>query len=288
VAVLMLQLDPSDPPGRLGQWLADAGVEVDLRMAADDGGLPADLRGHDGLVVLGGGMGATDDVRWPWLAAIRALLRAAVADEVPTLALCLGAQLLAVAHGGRVEPNPDGPEIGAQLIAKRTSAAPDPLFGPLPIAPDVIQWHYDAVTRLPAGAVQLASSPLCEQQAFRLGRLAWGIQFHIETTPDVVREWAREDADRLEGYDLDLILSRADAVHDDLAEVWPGFVRAFAEVLRDPGAVAPLRTAPTSIAAPITDPAGIRAALAAELQASRATPPMPVLPMPTRRPPDDD
>ncbi len=99
----------------------------------------------------------------------------------------------------------------------------------------MIQWHVDAVTELPAGAVHLASSPGCENQAFRLGRLAWGIQFHIETTPATVRRWAAEDAAALAGYDLDAILARSDAAHDDIAEVWRPFAAAFARVVADPG-----------------------------------------------------
>ena len=63
------------------------------------------------------------------------------------------------------------------------------------ITPDVLQWHFDAITALPPGAVTVASSPGCDVQAFRLGRLAWGIQFHIETTPAIVRSWATTDAD---------------------------------------------------------------------------------------------
>src|SRR5439155_8552602 len=149
----------------------------------------------------------------PWLPQVRALLRAAVTDEVPTLAICLGAQLLAAAHAGRVEPSPAAAEFGPQLIAKRTAASTDPLFGPMPITPDVLQWHFDAVTTLPAGAIRLASSPVCENQAFRLGRLAWAIQFHIETTPETVRAWAAEDATLLAGYDLDAMLRRSDGAH---------------------------------------------------------------------------
>lgn len=267
--VLVLVLHPSDPPGPLAGWLAEAGVEVDVR--AD---VPESLAGVDGLVVLGGPQNAND----PELAPLRALLRAAVADEVPTLGVCLGAQALAVAHGGRVEPSPECREIGAQLVAKRAAAGTDPLFGSRPITPDVIQWHFDAITSLPPGALQLASSPVCANQAFRLGRLAWGIQFHIETTPEVVRAWAAEDAAALAEFDLDTIVSRAVAVHDDLAEVWAPFVQRFAAVALDPSSV----PATPAVADP-NDPAAIRARLAAEAQAARAP-----LPMPTLRPPWDE
>jgi GMP synthase (glutamine-hydrolysing) len=281
--LLMLQLHHADPPGRIGDWLRDAGVDIELCDLGAGAQLPPDLSEYAGLVVLGGGMGVYDDQAEPFLPGVRDLLRAAVRHEVPTLGICLGAQLLAVANGGRVAPNPDGPEIGAQLIAKRAAAATDPLFGPLPITPDVIQWHYDAITVLPPGAVHLASSPLGENQAFRLGRLAWGVQFHIETTPETVRSWAAADAQRLEEFDLDLIVSRATAVHDDLEEVWAPFAQAFAAVVRDPTAVPAARGVPTSTAAPVTDPAAIRAALAAEADAARTS-----LPMPTTRAPRDE
>lgn len=281
-AVLVLQLAASDPPGRLAEWLSAEGLTLDVRDVAGPGAVPDSLDSHRGLVVLGGGMGAADDARAPFLPAVRALLREAVSAEVPTLGVCLGAQLLALANGGRVARNPAGPEFGAQLIAKRTAAVSDPLFGPMPITPDVIQWHFDAVTTLPPGAIHLAGSPLCENQAFRVGRLAWGIQFHIETTPEIVRSWAASDADALDGYDVEQILQRADAADADVAEVWQPFAAAFAAVVRDPGSVRPARTVRTSTAAPVTDPAAIRAALAAELTASRT-----VLPMPGARPPGD-
>jgi GMP synthase-like glutamine amidotransferase len=279
--LLVVQVSDTDRPERLGQWLADAGLDLDVRALDTGDDLPATLQDHDGVVVLGGPMGAADDRSAPYLPAVRAMLRDAVSGETPTLGVCLGHQLLALAHGGRVEPAPNGPEIGASLIAKRAATAGDPLFGPLPITPDVIQWHFDAVTVLPPGAVQLASSPVCEHQAFRLGRLAWGIQFHIETTPEVIRSWADEDADVLRDYDLDTIVARAVAVDDDIAEVWQPFAAAFADVVRDPAAVAPPRGVAMSTAQPVTDPAAIRAALAAEATAARR-----VLPTPGPRPPD--
>ena len=272
--VLVVQPDPSDPPGRVGDWLTAAGLQLDVRATDDDPALPGDLTGHAGLVVLGGAASAADPAQSASLAPVRALLRAAVTAEVPTLAICLGAQLLAVAHGGQVEQG-DG-EFGAQLVAKRAAASTDPLFREVPITPDVVQWHFDAITRLPPGAVLLAASPSCEVQAFRLGRLAWGLQFHIETTPDVVRAWAAEDAAQLAGYDLDAVLdgvSRADA---DVAEAWRPVVESFAAIVRDPAAVPAARTVPVTTAAPITDPAAIRAALAAEMSAARSPLPTPV------------
>jgi GMP synthase (glutamine-hydrolysing) len=281
--LLIVQLDPSGPPARLGEWLQAAGLDLDVRALDAGAELPSDLTGHGGVVVLGGSMGALDDAEAPFLPAVRALLRDAVTDEIPTLGVCLGHQLLAAAHGGQIRRMPDGPELGAQLIAKRSAAATDPLFGPMPITPDVLQWHFDEVSTLPAGAIQLASAPGCDQQAFRLGRLAWGIQFHIETTPEIVTSWATEDTDDLAAYDMDAILERAIAVHSDIEEVWQPFAAAFADIVRDPDSIAPSRTVPMSTAAPVTDPAAIRAALAAELMASRAAP----LPIPQMRPPSD-
>lgn len=271
---LVLQLAESDPVGNLGGWLTAAGLELELRVVPD---LPAGLDGYAGLVVLGGPMGARDDHRAPWLPDVRALVRAAVTGEVPTLAICLGAQILADAHGGRVVVNPEGPEIGAQLVAKRASSATDPLFGPLPITPDVIQWHFDTISALPPGAVHLASSPVCENQAYRLGRVAWGVQFHPEATHDMLRGWAAEDAALLPDWDLDRVLDRATRVLADVAEVWEPFARSFADVVRDPSAVTPARGPATSTAAPVTDPAAIRAALAAEMNAARSPLPMPGL-----------
>jgi GMP synthase-like glutamine amidotransferase len=270
--ILVVHNDVTDPVARLGDWLRAAGAELEIVEPFRGEPLPADLAGYDGLVVMGGFMSADDDVAAPWLPELRRLMSVAVATEVPTLGICLGGQLLALANGGQVGPNPDGPEIGAQLIAKRANAATDPLFGTMPITPDVIQWHYDAVTRLPVGAVLLANSPGCEVQAFRLGRLAWGTQFHIETTPELVREWA---AAELADYDTDRLLARSDAAHEDIAEVWQPFAVAFARVVADPASVKAARPLRMSTAEPVTDPAEIRAALAEQMQAARQPLPWP-------------
>lgn len=272
--MLVIENARNAPVGRLGDWLSGAGAELDVRSAEAGEEFPTELDGYRALVVLGGGMGAFDDARAPWLPALRQLLADAVRAELPVLGVCLGAQLLAAATGGRVSPA-ETPEYGAQLIAKRQAAATDPLLRELPITPDVLQWHVDEVSQLPPGAVQLASSPVCENQAFRVGRLAWGFQFHIETTPEIVSGWGVEDAELLADYDLAAILERAARAHSDIAEVWQPVAARFVEIAADPATAAgprslPMAGPPASTAAPITDPAAIRAALAAELQASRA------------------
>lgn len=227
-----MQPSRSDPPGALGDWLSDAGAELEVVLPAERD-LPC-LDDYDALVVLGGEMGAYDDIDFPWLADVRRMLSSAVAKRLPVLAICLGAQLLAAATGGQVRPIREGPEVGTLLVAKRDVAAEDPLLGPLPLTPDVVQFHNDEFS-LPPSAQLLASSPKCDNQAFRLGDCAYGLQFHIETTPDVVLEWARRspemaatarpgqlDPDHLEEF------------HADLAETWQPVAERFVRIVATP------------------------------------------------------
>ena len=230
-----LVVEPTDSTGagRLGGWLRDAGLLLDRRPGTD---LP-DPESYSAVVVMGGAMGAYDDDAHPWLPGVRDLLRVAVGAGLPTLGVCLGGQLLAGALGGQVRPGDEGPEIGPGLVAKRDTAATDPLFGPVPFTPDVLQWHYDSVTELPAGATLLASSTRYPHQAFRVGEAAWGLQFHIETTPETVRRWAAADADLLaREYDWDVLAALArwdlERVHADLEDVWRPFAQRFAELAR--------------------------------------------------------
>jgi len=230
---LIIQHVPGEPPGRLPGWLLDGGVLSSVVTPYDGTPLP-DLDGYAAVVSLGGPMSAYDDESVPWLGPTRDLLRRAAAGGTPTLGICLGAQLLAVAFGGRVRRGVDGPEIGPALVAKRDVAAADELFGRVPFTPDVMQWHYDGITELPASAVLLASSPRFANQAFRVGERAWGLQFHIETTPEMVRGWVAASAVALaeHGVDPQRVLARLDEAHADLEEVWRPFTARFAELVR--------------------------------------------------------
>lgn len=190
--VLIVQPEADDGPLALGEWLVAAGVQLTvLRPFAGDPVPPSVDDGFDGLVVLGGVMNAFDDATHPWLADIRALLADAVRRGLPTLAICLGAQLLTVATGGRVELDyAGGPEIGLVALDLTDEGRADPLLAALPAAAaPALAWHFDASTELPAGAVRLAGTAGCRNQAYRLGSCAWAVQWHPEITPAVWEGW---------------------------------------------------------------------------------------------------
>ena len=234
VRALVVEHGPGDGPGRLAQWLPAAGLELDvLRPHAGDP-VPEAVDGHDALIVLGGPFEAYDDGSAPWLAPTKALLRSAYEARVPVLAICLGAQLLAEATGGFVEPGESGPELGARLVAKRDVAGADPLLWETPMSWICVQWHADAITELPPGSTLLASSPRYPNQAFRLGARAWGLQFHVEADEAMVRGWAEESRAGLEegGVDVDELLERTLGELDDVAELWQPVLERFVAVVR--------------------------------------------------------
>lgn len=231
---LVITHTSAESAGTLATWLPAAGVALDVCEPWKGDALPDELASHDALIVMGGPQQAYDDRSASWLAATKELLRSAVARKLPVLGICLGAQLLAEATGGRVGPGDDGPELGARLVSKRDVAADDPVFAEIPLSPVVVQWHWDVVAELPPGAVLLAASPRYPNQAFRVGDCAYGLQFHIETPAEMVQSWASADADqvRAAGFDPDVVAARAVAVLSEVEEVWRPFVERFAALIR--------------------------------------------------------
>ena len=152
--VLVVEHEATCPPALFGSWLEDAGCEVVVCRPYAGDPLPT-LAEYDALLVLGGSMAATDT--HAWLAPLRDLVRDAAADEVPTLGICLGHQVCAVAFGGTAEPNPRGQQLGLLDIGWTAEAAADPLLGPLSTPRRAVQWNDDLVIRLPDDAVALAA-----------------------------------------------------------------------------------------------------------------------------------
>ncbi|MCP2331932.1 GMP synthase - Glutamine amidotransferase [Actinoalloteichus cyanogriseus DSM 43889] len=229
VRVLVLQPDPSDPPARLGEWLRSAGAELDI-IHPDQQEVP-ELGEYHALVCLGGRVQAEDVIAHPWLLDVRARLTTAVGKGLPTFAVCLGAQLLAAAAGGRVEASPTGPAAGPTLVAKRDAAVEDELFEDLVLMPLVVQAHRDIVTRLPPGATLLAASPNCPHQAFRVGTAAWGTQFHIETTPEMIRDWFDADPELAAAAPARAHSTAALAeAHEEIEATWKPIVTRFVRI----------------------------------------------------------
>jgi GMP synthase-like glutamine amidotransferase len=241
----VIENDPTDDARLLGEWLTEAGLSLHVVRAHAGEALPASLDGYAAFVVLGGDQHAyatpSGEPGAAWFPALEGLLRKAVRDGVPTLGVCLGAQLLATAHAGTVAHAAAGPEIGAGLVAKRDAAEADPLFGLVPMLPDVVQWHHDEITELPLGAVLLAASPDYSCQAFRLGSAAWGLQFHIECDAAMIADWASTSEEVLAalGTSADAVVARVAALSDDLFEVWQPFATRFAVLAQGAPVVAP-------------------------------------------------
>jgi GMP synthase-like glutamine amidotransferase len=165
--------------------LGTAGVHVAVcRVFAGDA-VPSDTAGFDGVVVMGGPMSATSSEGFPSRDAEVALLDDALRTGIPTFGICLGAQLLAVAAGGSVSPNAYGPEIGWAPIHLASPCQDDRLFADLPATLTVLHWHGETLDP-PPGSQLLISSDAYPHQAFRIGDVAWGVQFHLEVTTDAV------------------------------------------------------------------------------------------------------
>ena len=217
--VLVVEHEATCPPALFGSWLEDAGCEVVVCRPYVGEPLPT-LEEYDALLVLGGSMAATDT--HAWLAPLRDLVRDAAAAEVPTLGICLGHQVCAVAFGGTAEPNPRGQQLGLLDIGWTAEAAADPLLGPLSTPRRAVQWNDDLVIRLPDAAVTLAVTPDSEVQAARFAPTVWGVQLHPEVDRAVLEVWAHDDEQRhaAAGIDQEGLLADIGAAHAELERSW--------------------------------------------------------------------
>ncbi len=182
---LVVQHVAAEPTWAIGTALARAGIRADVRRTFAGDPLPSDASGHDGVVVMGGPMSACSDEGFASRRVEVALLRDALGRGVPTLGVCLGAQLLAVAAGARVYPGADGPEVGWSSVDLLATRDEDALLAEFPPRLPVLHWHGDTFD-LPPGASHLARDGRYPNQAFRVGSAAWGLQFHLEVTPSAV------------------------------------------------------------------------------------------------------
>ncbi len=171
----------------IGPWLEARRARISVTRLFEEPRFP-DPREIDWLVVMGGPMSVNDEEALPWLVPEKRFIAEAIACEKGVLGICLGAQLIASALGAKVRRNPQR-EIG-WFPVEPVGASADAAFAPLFGAPlDVFHWHGETFD-LPAGAVQLARSAACEQQAFSIGSRVLGLQFHLEPSLETARALA--------------------------------------------------------------------------------------------------
>ncbi len=224
--MLVVQPSPFVPPGPLGEWLSVDGLVTEVVQPAFTP-LPDDLRGYCALVCLGGAMGATDDAEHSWLEHIRQLFRAAVADAIPTLGVCLGAQLLAVACGGGIS-RMSSPEVGICPLFIPGKTIDDPLLAHVPDGLPSLQFHRDDISELPPGSISFAHTTASSNQIFRTGRNSYGLQFHVETTPSMLADWLDGVPDISEhANDQEFEMASLRAAHQAWTPIWSRFAHAF-------------------------------------------------------------
>ena len=189
--VLFIQNGEQDHPGLFAKVLRDRGIALDIVNAGCGESTPTDLAPWAGIAVGGGGMSAYETERYPFLRAEETLIRSARAAEKPLIGMCLGAQLMAGALGGRVFPN-RAKEIGFYDVRFTPAAGSEPLWKGHTETFQPVQGHGDTFS-LPPGAVLLASSDLTENQLYRLDGVAYGLQFHLEIDEPVLTEMVETD-----------------------------------------------------------------------------------------------
>jgi GMP synthase-like glutamine amidotransferase len=179
-----LQHVPFEGLGSIEPWLREADYEITSTRFYESPRLPV-LKDIDFLVVMGGPMSVNDESAYSWLGQEKRFIRDCVEAGKSVLGVCLGAQLIASAMGAKVYRNREK-EIGWFPVQASTSSAGGSGFR-FPASVEVFHWHGETFD-LPAGAVHLARSRGCENQAFQLGKSVMGLQFHLETTPGSARE----------------------------------------------------------------------------------------------------
>ena len=167
-------------PGAIAEWARERGYSLAVTEQFNGGRLPGTGE-FDFLVVMGGPMSANDDAQFGWLAAEKALIAETLRVQKAVLGVCLGAQLVAQVLGARVYRNRER-EIGWFPVHLTREAAASRLFSGLLPEMTVLHWHGETFD-LPPGAVHLAESELCRNQAFEIGGKVLGLQFHLEVLP---------------------------------------------------------------------------------------------------------
>jgi GMP synthase-like glutamine amidotransferase len=185
--ILVFRHVPSESLGMIADSLGSRDIAYEYVDLYRDTARP-DPRAADGLIFMGGPMSANDDL--PYIRQELEFIGEAISQGQPILGVCLGSQLIAKALGARVYPN-GVPEIGWYPVQWTPAAARDRLHQGLSEPETVFHWHGETYD-LPAGAELLGHSEACRNQAYRVGSNVYGLQYHLEVTPEILVDWQKE------------------------------------------------------------------------------------------------
>jgi GMP synthase (glutamine-hydrolysing) len=185
--LLVCQHVPYEILGTLNPLLKSSGFRIRYVNFGRHPDAEPSLEGYQGLVILGGPMSVNDTAEHPHLKTEMRLIAQAMEKDLPVLGICLGAQLIARTLGSEVYASGEK-EIGWYDVATTSNAASDPLVGHFETREKIFQWHGDTFD-LPRGALHLAASSLCDQQAFRYGDNVYALQFHLEVDEPMIERW---------------------------------------------------------------------------------------------------
>ena len=188
--ILLLIHSKRDGPGSLIPFFESINAEVQPVKLYEGDRLPDDPGKFDAIVVLGGHMNVYEEEKYPFLKNETVFLRRAVESNLPILGICLGAQMIAKSLGARVTKSPVR-EIGWKGVSINAIGKKESIFQGVAERIKVFQWHGDTF-EIPEGAHLLASSEEVPNQAFRY-RNAYGLQFHIEITGDIIEDWTKKN-----------------------------------------------------------------------------------------------
>lgn len=197
--VLAFRHVPFESLGLIAPALESHGIGIDYADLYRDSAPLPDPRDYAALIFMGGPMSANDPL--PYLEQELRCIEQAVRRNQPVLGVCLGAQLIAKALGARVYRNPRK-EIGWFQIELTADGVSDPLFAGAGARELVFHWHGETFD-LPPGAVHLARSAVCSHQAYRVGHNVYGLQFHLEVTPEMIADWCGQDANCGDVHELE-------------------------------------------------------------------------------------
>jgi len=190
--VAIFRHTPAEGPGYFATYLEAHSIAWKLVKIDAGEAVPASAGEFSGLAFMGGPMSVNDDL--PWIPGALQLIRAAVEQQVPVLGHCLGAQLMSKALGGTVGPNPQK-EIGWGRVDVADNEQARAWFGD---TRGFLSFHWHGETfSIPPGAICIASSPECDNQAFVLDRHL-GMQCHVEMTPEMIRNWCQSGTREIE------------------------------------------------------------------------------------------